>query len=75
MAKFFIDRPVVAMVIAILMVMIGIAALVRLPISQFPNIAPPQIQLWARDKQRRLAEWEARWIKRPFLRKRSAENG
>jgi len=47
MAKFFIDRPVVAMVIAILMVMIGIAALVRLPIAQFPNIAPPQIQLWA----------------------------
>lgn len=47
MAKFFVDRPVVAMVIAILMVMIGIAALVRLPISQFPNIAPPQIQLWA----------------------------
>jgi HAE1 family hydrophobic/amphiphilic exporter-1 len=47
MAKFFIDRPVVAMVIAILMMMIGIAALVRLPIAQFPNIAPPQIQLWA----------------------------
>src|SRR5712664_2637069 len=47
MAKFFVDRPVVAMVIAILMVMIGIAALVRLPIAQFPNIAPPQIQLWA----------------------------
>jgi HAE1 family hydrophobic/amphiphilic exporter-1 len=35
------------MVIAILMVMIGIAALVRLPVAQFPNIAPPQIQLWA----------------------------
>ena len=47
MAKFFVDRPVVAMVIAILMVMIGLAALVRLPIAQFPNIAPPQIQLWA----------------------------
>jgi len=47
MAKFFVDRPVVAMVIAILMVMIGIAALVRLPVAQFPNIAPPQIQLWA----------------------------
>ncbi len=47
MAKFFIDRPVVAMVIAILMVMIGLAALVQLPIAQFPNIAPPQIQLWA----------------------------
>ena len=39
------------------------------------GLIAPQIQLWARDKQRRLAEWEARWIKRPFLRKRSAENG
>ncbi|HJY85164.1 MAG TPA: multidrug efflux RND transporter permease subunit [Candidatus Binatia bacterium] len=47
MAKFFVNRPVVAMVIAILMVMVGIAALVQLPIAQFPNIAPPQIQLWA----------------------------
>ncbi|HKA54264.1 MAG TPA: multidrug efflux RND transporter permease subunit [Candidatus Binatia bacterium] len=47
MAKFFVNRPVVAMVIAILMVMVGAAALVQLPIAQFPNIAPPQIQLWA----------------------------
>ena len=47
MAKFFINRPVVAMVIAILMVMMGTAALVQLPIAQFPNIAPPQVQLWA----------------------------
>jgi len=47
MAKFFINRPVVAMVIAILMVIVGSAALVQLPIAQFPNIAPPQIQLWA----------------------------
>ncbi len=47
MAKFFVNRPVVAMVIAILMVMVGFAALMQLPIAQFPNIAPPQIQLWA----------------------------
>jgi HAE1 family hydrophobic/amphiphilic exporter-1 len=47
MAKFFINRPIVAMVISIIMVIIGIAALVRLPIAQFPNIAPPQVQLWA----------------------------
>src|SRR2546430_1289926 len=47
MAKFFVNRPVVAMVIAILTVMVGTAALVRLPIAQFPNIAPPQVQLWA----------------------------
>jgi HAE1 family hydrophobic/amphiphilic exporter-1 len=47
MAKVFIDRPVVAMVISIIMVIIGVAAAARLPISQFPDIAPPQIQLWA----------------------------
>ncbi|MBI3757961.1 MAG: multidrug efflux RND transporter permease subunit [Deltaproteobacteria bacterium] len=47
MAKFFVNRPVVAMVIAILMVIVGLAVLVQLPIAQFPNIAPPQVQLWA----------------------------
>jgi HAE1 family hydrophobic/amphiphilic exporter-1 len=47
MAKFFINRPVVAMVISILTVIVGIIALVRLPIAQFPEIAPPQVQLWA----------------------------
>jgi HAE1 family hydrophobic/amphiphilic exporter-1 len=45
MAKFFINRPIVAMVIAILMVMMGLVAMSRLPIAQFPNIADPQIQV------------------------------
>jgi HAE1 family hydrophobic/amphiphilic exporter-1 len=45
MAKFFINRPIVAMVISILMVMIGIVAMTGLPIAQFPNIADPQIQV------------------------------
>jgi lipoprotein signal peptidase len=39
------------------------------------GLIAPQIQLWARDKQRRIAEWEARWLKWPFMRKRPAENG
>ena len=47
MAKFFINRPIVAMVISILMVIMGIVAMVQLPIAQFPNIAPPEIQLQA----------------------------
>jgi lipoprotein signal peptidase len=38
------------------------------------GLIAPQIQLWARERQRRLAAWEDRWLKRPFLRKRSAEN-
>ncbi len=47
MSKFFINRPIVAMVIAILMVIMGLVSLVQLPIAQFPNIADPQIQVKA----------------------------
>src|SRR3981189_995651 len=47
MASFFIRRPVVGMVIAILMVLMGIVAMRRLPTAQFPNIAPPEIQVKA----------------------------
>src|SRR6266853_823446 len=48
MSKFFINRPIVAMVISILMVIIGLVAMVQLPISLYPNIAPPEILLTAR---------------------------
>src|SRR6058998_132197 len=47
MAKFFIDRPIVAMVISILMVIIGLVAIAQLPIAQYPNIAPPEMLLTA----------------------------
>src|SRR6516164_8228205 len=47
MAKFFIRRPIVAMVIAILMTIIGLIAMLTLPTAQFPNIAPPEIQVKA----------------------------
>jgi hypothetical protein len=47
MAKFFIDRPIVAMVISILMVIIGVVAMAQLPIAQYPNIAPPEMLLTA----------------------------
>ena len=43
MAKFFINRPIVAMVISIIMVILGVIAMVQLPIAMFPNIAPPEI--------------------------------
>ncbi|HUK82532.1 MAG TPA: efflux RND transporter permease subunit, partial [Verrucomicrobiae bacterium] len=45
MAKFFINRPIVAIVISILMVLMGFVAMSRLPIAQFPNIADPQINV------------------------------
>jgi len=47
MSKFFINRPIVAMVISIIMVIIGIVAMVRLQIAQFPELAPPEIVLQA----------------------------
>src|SRR3989454_954807 len=45
MSKFFINRPIVAMVISIVMVIVGIVAMVQLPIAQFPELAPPEILL------------------------------
>src|SRR5215475_1359102 len=47
MSKFFINRPIVAMVIAIVTVIVGVVTIVGLPIAQFPNIAPPEIQVLA----------------------------
>src|SRR5215831_13495403 len=47
MSKFFINRPIVAMVISILMVIVGTVAMLTLPTAQFPNIADPQIQVQA----------------------------
>jgi hydrophobic/amphiphilic exporter-1 (mainly G- bacteria), HAE1 family len=47
MSKFFIHRPIVAMVIAIVTVIVGAVTIAGLPIAQFPNIAPPEIQILA----------------------------
>jgi HAE1 family hydrophobic/amphiphilic exporter-1 len=47
MARFFINRPIVAMVISILMVIVGIVAMVGLPMAQFPDIVPPEIKVSA----------------------------
>jgi hydrophobic/amphiphilic exporter-1 (mainly G- bacteria), HAE1 family len=45
MSEFFVRRPIVAIVISILTVLLGVVSLSSLPIAQFPNIAPPAIQL------------------------------
>src|SRR6202162_6363531 len=47
MSKFFITRPFVAMVIAIFFVITGAVMIFRLPVAQFPDIVPPQIQTTA----------------------------
>src|ERR1700676_5619593 len=47
MSKFFINRPIVAIVISIVMVLIASLTILALPVAQFPNIAPPEIQILA----------------------------
>src|SRR5229473_761664 len=47
MSKFFINRPIVAMVIAILMVIVGAVTITGLPVALFPNIVPPEVQVVA----------------------------
>jgi len=47
MARFFINRPIVAIVISIVVTIVGVVALIQLPISQYPNIVPPEIQIRA----------------------------
>jgi len=45
MSRFFIDRPIFAWVIAIIIMLFGIVAITRLPISRYPNIAPPSVAI------------------------------
>ena len=47
MSKFFINRPIVAMVISILLVIVGAVTIAGLPVAQFPAIAPPEVQIQA----------------------------
>jgi hydrophobic/amphiphilic exporter-1 (mainly G- bacteria), HAE1 family len=45
MARFFVDRPIVAIVISIITVLLGVVAMQGLPIAQYPEIVPPMIQV------------------------------
>ena len=47
MAKYFVNHPIIAIVISILLVIVGIVSIVRLPIAQYPELAPPEILLQA----------------------------
>jgi hydrophobic/amphiphilic exporter-1 (mainly G- bacteria), HAE1 family len=47
MSKFFINRPIVAMVISIVMVIVGAVTITSLPVALFPNIVPPEVQVSA----------------------------
>ncbi|WP_441257236.1 efflux RND transporter permease subunit [Vibrio sp. Vf1514] len=45
MARFFIDRPIFAWVIAIIIMLAGVLSIMTLPVSQYPDIAPPAVSL------------------------------
>ena len=45
MSRFFINRPIVAMVISILLVLMGAVAMIQLPVAQYPDIVPPEVQV------------------------------
>jgi HAE1 family hydrophobic/amphiphilic exporter-1 len=45
MARFFVNRPIVAMVLSIILVLLGVVAMRSLPIAQYPEIVPPMIQV------------------------------
>ena len=47
MSKFFINRPIVAMVISIIMVIVGLVTMLGLPVAQFPKVVPPEIFIQA----------------------------
>jgi multidrug efflux pump subunit AcrB len=47
MARFFIDRPVFAMVIAIVIILLGVVAIPNLPIATYPEVVPPVVQITA----------------------------
>ena len=47
MSKFFIEHPVLANVLAIVLVLLGAVSLFRLPISEYPNVVPVTVQVTA----------------------------
>ncbi|TGT10326.1 hypothetical protein EN817_33825, partial [Mesorhizobium sp. M3A.F.Ca.ET.174.01.1.1] len=47
MAGFFINRPILAWVIAIVIMMIGGASITTLPVEQYPSVAPASVQITA----------------------------
>ena len=45
MSKFFIDRPIFAIVISLLIVLVGVVSISQLPVAQYPSVAPPSISI------------------------------
>ncbi len=63
--NFFIDRPIFSAVVSMIIVVVGLVAMLNLPIAQFPNIAPPVVQIDA-DYPGASAEVAAEAVARPI---------
>ena len=59
-SRFFVERPIFAMVLSIVIVLTGLVALVGLPIARYPEITPAR-------SNRRHATWVPASVKRPWL--------
>ena len=61
MSRFFINRPIVAIVISILTVIVGLVTLFQLPIAQYPKVVPPEMAM--RATPRALTAFTAAFVK------------
>jgi multidrug efflux pump len=61
MPQFFIDRPVFAWVVALFILLAGALAITQLPVAQYPNVAPPQIEIYAVYPVRQHRPWTKAW--------------
>ena len=59
LSRFFVDRPIFAWVIAIVIMLAGALSIFNLPVSQYPNIAPPQVRINATYPAHRHADHRA----------------
>lgn len=58
MANFFIDRPIFAWVLAIILCLTGALAISSLPVEQYPNLAPPNVRISATTQVLRRKRWK-----------------
>lgn len=61
MPQFFIDRPVFAWVVALFILLAGALAIPQLPVAQYPNVAPPQVEIYAVYLVPRRRPWTKAW--------------
>src|SRR6478672_8687247 len=74
MAKFFIDRPIFAIVVAIVTILLGAAAIPNLPIATYPEVVPPVVQVTANYRGGNAQDLE-RTVAQPIEQQLSGLNG